>query len=82
MEVLAEPQDQSRFRLSVKDNGIGIKEEDIKRLFTQFEQIESGTSRHYEGTGLGLVVTGGKSWNCKAEQSMWRAKPAKAQPSR
>jgi signal transduction histidine kinase len=57
VDVLAEPQDQGRFRLSVKDSGIGIKEEDIKRLFTEFEQIESGTSRHYEGTGLGLVLT-------------------------
>jgi signal transduction histidine kinase len=34
-----------RFRLSVRDNGIGIKPEDIRRLFKEFEQVESGTDR-------------------------------------
>ena len=46
-----------KFRLAVKDNGIGIKPEDLKRLFREFEQIESGATRRYEGTGLGLALT-------------------------
>ncbi len=41
---------------SVSDNGIGISEDDQKRLFTPFTQIHSDTSRHYDGTGLGLSL--------------------------
>jgi PAS domain S-box-containing protein len=57
VEVLAEPHDTNRFKLLVHDNGIGVKSEDLGRLFNQFEQLESRTSRHYEGTGLGLALT-------------------------
>lgn len=42
--------------VSVKDTGIGIKEEDLKKLFKPFIQIETGLSRKYEGTGLGLSI--------------------------
>nr|WP_202797484.1 PAS domain-containing protein [Chthoniobacter flavus] len=55
--IFATPYDGSRFKLSVKDTGIGIKPEDIQRLFREFEQLESGASRRYEGTGLGLALT-------------------------
>ncbi len=44
-------------RCSVSDNGIGIKEEDMGKLFQKFVQIDSGSSRKYGGTGIGLVVT-------------------------
>jgi PAS domain S-box-containing protein len=57
VEVVTAPYDQSRFRVSVKDTGIGIKPEDMSRLFTEFEQLESGASRRFEGTGLGLALT-------------------------
>ncbi len=55
--IRASPCETKRFRLSVTDSGIGIKPEDIARLFREFEQLESGASRHYEGTGLGLALT-------------------------
>jgi signal transduction histidine kinase len=45
------------FRVAVKDTGIGIKPEDVHRLFKEFEQLEAGTSRRFEGTGLGLALT-------------------------
>jgi PAS domain S-box-containing protein len=43
--------------VTVRDTGIGIREQDIPRLFTDFQQLDSGASRRYEGSGLGLVVT-------------------------
>ena len=44
-------------QLTVKDNGIGIKEEDQQRVFNEFEQVDSSYERQYEGTGLGLPLT-------------------------
>ena len=43
--------------ISVKDTGIGIKEEDLNRLFESFTRLEEGRNRHIEGTGLGLRIT-------------------------
>ncbi len=45
------------FQLRVTDTGIGIKTENLPRLFHEFEQLETGTARRYEGTGLGLALT-------------------------
>jgi signal transduction histidine kinase/DNA-binding response OmpR family regulator len=44
------------FRVEVVDTGPGIPEEDVKRLFTRFEQLESH-GRRQPGTGLGLALT-------------------------
>ena len=41
----------------VKDSGIGIKEEEIERLFYPFLQIDSSTTRKYGGSGLGLPIS-------------------------
>ncbi|MBR5913185.1 MAG: response regulator [Selenomonadaceae bacterium] len=43
----------------VKDTGIGIKPEDIKKLFSAFERIEEKRNRTIEGTGLGMNITQG-----------------------
>ena len=43
--------------VSVKDTGIGIKAEDLKKLFSAFERIEEKRNRTIEGTGLGMNIT-------------------------
>lgn len=61
---------EKRFmEISIQDTGIGIKGEDLQRIFESFEQVESSASRRYQGTGLGLSLTrrlvelhGGKIW--------------------
>lgn len=44
-------------RLSVSDTGIGIKQEDMEKLFRSFERIEEKRNRTIEGTGLGMNIT-------------------------
>jgi PAS domain S-box-containing protein len=55
--------------ISIQDTGIGLKAEDLERIFAPFEQADNSASRQYQGTGLGLALTrklvelhGGKIW--------------------
>ena len=61
--------DRNFVEISVVDTGIGIKPEDMPRLFRPFQQLESPYTKKYSGTGLGLLLTkkvielhGGKIW--------------------
>ena len=48
---------QEYVRWSVKDNGIGMKPDELSRLFTKYFRASSAAVRSVQGTGLGLVIT-------------------------
>jgi signal transduction histidine kinase/DNA-binding response OmpR family regulator len=49
--------DQNYVLCEVIDDGIGIAPKNITRIFEKFTQLESGTTRNYQGAGLGLSIT-------------------------
>jgi K+-sensing histidine kinase KdpD len=56
VRVLLGSGDENRVRFEVKDTGIGIPQEDLCRLFTEFFRAENAKAFCEEGTGLGLVI--------------------------
>ncbi|MBI4627295.1 MAG: GAF domain-containing protein, partial [Candidatus Rokubacteria bacterium] len=64
--VVAEPE---AVRISVADTGVGIRDEDLTRLFEPFQQLDNPVARSAGGTGLGLAISkkfvelhGGRIW--------------------
>lgn len=55
-KVLWERNDLVQLEFRVKDTGIGIKEEDLDKLFNHFEQLDIERNKGIEGTGLGLTI--------------------------
>lgn len=53
----AKAQDICRLIITVKDTGIGIKKENIDKLFTRFQRFDEKNNGTIEGTGLGLAIT-------------------------
>ena len=56
-EGIREDVNKVMLRISVKDTGRGISEDQAKELFTRFQRLDESTNRAIEGTGLGLALT-------------------------
>ena len=55
--VIAEQSDENEVRFEVRDTGIGLKDEDVARIFLDFEQADGSATRKFSGTGLGLAIS-------------------------
>ncbi|MDR0496688.1 MAG: transporter substrate-binding domain-containing protein, partial [Treponema sp.] len=55
--VNGKPNGDITIHFEIKDSGIGMTEEQISKIFEPFTQAESGTTRKYGGSGLGLTIT-------------------------
>ena len=49
--------DEITLHICIEDTGIGIKKEDMEKLFQSFQQLDSKRNRNIEGTGLGLAIS-------------------------
>lgn len=57
INVSISPVSLDTFRIEVKDTGVGIQKQDLKKLFVEFQQLDNSLSKQYQGTGLGLALT-------------------------
>lgn len=54
--VRARPEGDAQVRLEVEDHGVGIVQNDLPRLFQEFQQLSTGLSKTHQGAGLGLAL--------------------------
>ena len=55
--VQGDTEDTEHLFFRIEDTGCGIREEDLEKIFENFQQVDSGRNRTVEGTGLGLSIT-------------------------
>lgn len=56
LKVLKETDEKILLGFSISDNGIGMTEEQVAKLFTPFEQTDNSIVARFGGTGLGLSI--------------------------
>jgi len=57
IEKKEESEGQIILKIAITDTGIGIRKEDMSKLFADFERFDYKENKHVEGTGLGLSIT-------------------------
>lgn len=57
VNLLISKASEAKVRFEVQDTGIGLKVDEIKKLFKPFSQADGSTTRNFGGTGLGLVIS-------------------------
>jgi signal transduction histidine kinase len=69
VEKAAQIDEDVELHFAVSDTGIGIPKEELKKIFTEFQQVDTAITREFSGTGLGLNITkkfvemhGGRIW--------------------
>ena len=55
-ELNSQKQDSCKIQISIEDNGIGMTQKQIDKIFKPFSQADSSSTRKYGGTGLGLAI--------------------------
>jgi PAS domain S-box-containing protein len=57
LKTIVKTKDKNIIKVVVSDSGIGISQENVKKLFSSFSQIEDSTTKTFGGTGLGLSIS-------------------------
>lgn len=56
VEVFVRNENDNKVRVEIRDSGIGMSDEYLKKIFTPFSQEDVGYKREFEGNGLGLAL--------------------------
>lgn len=57
VELTAEPSKKQRIVFRVRDTGIGVSNEDVVSIFSEFSQVDDSLTRKHKGAGLGLTIS-------------------------